>query len=150
MINTNITELKDALSELVVSWLIEMIGDSDLCPNLYLKMNLMNMLRMVVDLSESYGIPALEAVLSACSHECSNLTKDHKYASFCIIKEDMKIFSKYKYCSLYDEQLAARLKKVKSSRINAIVHDVAYCNAVNTCRETSPRKYCLSSSRSLC
>lgn len=47
------------------------------------------MMRSVVDLSGPYGIPALEAVLSACS----TLTIFHKDVDFHTVKEALKIFA---------------------------------------------------------
>ena len=50
------------------AWTLHVIGDPDICPNPYLRYELIKLLTRMVDISACYATKAIESVLSACSY----------------------------------------------------------------------------------
>lgn len=126
LVNHLIVRQQGVLSDHFVAWFIQVISLPDLCPSLYLRVRFLHLLENIVDLSGDFGITALESVLSVCS----SLSKNHLYIDLDIIKRTLQIFSRYKYCSIFDEQLADELRVIKTSRLFALVYDVACHRAI--------------------
>ena len=119
------------------AWTIHVIGDPDICPNPYLKYELIKLLTRMVDISAYYASKAIESVLSACSY----INLDYIMANFngTSIMEITQIFDAIaEGVNLFDEKLAAKWFQVKTSRCSAIVYDVGCDYAMNPSRYTEP------------
>ena len=128
-------------SDHLSDWIIRVVGDPDLCPNSYLRLELMHLLLVMVDVKDYNRTQAFVSVMSACSAvNMDYLSCDPENEFFNMdlngityilekVTEDDHIF---------DENLANKLSSVKTYRISAVIQDVAYNHSVHTNGYTGP------------
>ena len=124
-----------AFSDRLSAWIILMIGNSDLCPNIHLRINLMSFIGPTIDLDEHNQSQALESVLSVFPF--INATIYNKI-DIIAIKNAVEIFTEDGYLKKFDNILSSKLHGIEISREHATVYDVAYNSALSHNRYTLP------------
>ena len=120
-------------SDRFCTWIINVIGDPEFCPNSFLRIELLIVFYHITN-KEFFKHPKiLESVLSACS------SFNHKY----ILQETnliciASVLSDIKYDVNFDEALAANLHDTKASLLSAVVRDFACRFTVNPNRYSHP------------
>ena len=125
---------RDIMSDNFIAWIMDMMSDSELCPNVHLKVGLMDLLQITVDLNGQYGKPALESVISAFSDLNLDLTSMELFTIVgTLIRFDKALYAEF------DEKLSGKLTKVRTTRMSATIHDVSYHHAINPKRYSQPK-----------
>ncbi|CAL4236300.1 unnamed protein product [Meganyctiphanes norvegica] len=129
-------------SDRLSAWIIQVIGDPDLCPNPYLRFELVYLIDTM--LNDYNRIQAIESVLSAFA--CINLeylieSYDYQFHQMDIgaILFTLEKLSDGGYLIKFDQKLSEQLVGAKRSRISDIVHEVSYTSAMNPTRYIQPR-----------
>ena len=120
-------------SKHLTNWLILIIGDSDLCPNIYLRFALLRLLCHTSDPKHCSQEQALETILSACSMLCM----DYPDINLNIIQEALTLTQAKKCLLNFDEQLLG----MEGSRLSALIYDVAYDAAVSPNKLANPMSF---------
>ena len=114
-------------SDQFITWIISVIGDSKLCPNSYLRIQLIEIFIVMADVNKHMTREALKSVMSACSI----LKMDY-------LQGDMTITELLEYLEMFDalmiefdEKLSDGLHKEVNRRLAIIFHDFAYKHSVN-------------------
>ena len=127
------------ISSHVGTWLTSVIGDPDLCPNPYLRIELISLLQ---DISSKFSIQnrtdALESVLSAYSY-LNNLDNFNQHRNIHYLNYNLDYFVKDTNVKAFDKKLAQSLLAVKASSCSAALHFVPYISTVNPRKYTEPK-----------
>ena len=152
------------LSDHLSAWIIHTIGDSTICPNPWLRIEMMTLLLKMVDINASNQMQAMESILSACSYfsieymSVDLVTFYQTRAIKCVLSgrlleridlelyriklTDMaKILTMFKqvgHLPTFDFILSNKLLDVKVLRSSAILHDVGYIHANTSIGYTQP------------
>ena len=130
-------------SDHLTAWIIRMIGDSNLCPNLHLRIELMFLFDMV-PLDKNNSPQATEAVMSACSGLSIEYLSGVWNSGF-VFKMDFyhffRIFKKVienGHLPMYALKLSKCLNEGNNMRLSERKHDVSYRHAFNSIKHTEP------------
>ena len=109
------------------SWIINIIGDPDLCPNSYLRWNLINLFRRMVNPDKHDQSQAIMSMMFTCSTlDLNHLSDD---MDLHIIANLFDVYSHHGF--KYDQIIADRLKKDLISRSSVTLRDVAFNHSIN-------------------
>lgn len=123
-------------SDNLSDWIIRMMGDPDICPNPYLRLEFMSMFGSMVCVNAKNGKQAFEAVISTCSFFNdeyiesinTNISKVTLYSTIRMLEK----FVAGGYLLAFDENLAHILK----SQISNIICDVSCSYSLKPYRNT--------------
>ena len=131
-------------SDHLTAWIIRMIGDSNLCPNLHLRIELMFLFDMV-PLDKNNSPQATEAVMSACSglsiEYLSGEVADSDLVYLMRFYPFFRIFKKVienGRLPMYALKLSKCLNEGNNMRLSERNHDVSYQHAFNSIKHTEP------------
>ena len=121
-------------SDQFITWIISVIGDSKLCPNSYLRIQLIDIFMVMADVNKHMTREALESVMSACSI----LKKDYLQGemNFEGLINTLEMFNQLMI--EFDENLSAKLHEDVNSRLRIILHDFGFKHSVNPTKYTEP------------
>ncbi|CAL4185492.1 unnamed protein product, partial [Meganyctiphanes norvegica] len=143
------------VSDIFSTWIIQVIGDADICPNPYLRIELIHLLRVMVDINDDNRIPARKSVMSAVASinmpylfpSCRNNNHDDGcHISFFnmhleAIISTLKAFSEHDgYPFEFDEKLSDKMQKNLNLQKSIMVQDVVWSHALKSSRYTWPRE----------
>ena len=131
-------------SDHLTAWIIRMVGDSKICPNAYLRIELMFLFKMV-QLDRHNSPQATEAVMSACSALSIEYLSGFWYMDFSILhfKPFFRIFKEViedGCLPMYGVILATYLNEANITRLSERVHDVSYRYGLCPIKYTVPRE----------
>ncbi|CAL4082435.1 unnamed protein product, partial [Meganyctiphanes norvegica] len=122
-------------------WIINVLANAHICPNAYLRFELIYLFHMMVDTAKTIRSQALEAVVSACSTlnvDYLSWSDKYGYTGFFNINRITltDIFEKFTITGdcPFDNKLADILKKDVSSRL----WQLAYNHSIHPIRYTEP------------
>ena len=127
-------------SDRLNDWIIQVIGDDNLCPNAYLRIELMFLFKMV-PINKHNQTQAIEAMMSACSALSIDYLSGFWYSDFSILnfKPFYKIFSsviKDGCLPQFGARLANNLKEVNTKRLC----DVSYRYGIKHYTYSEPKE----------
>lgn len=153
------------VSDRLSAWIIHVIVDADLCPNSYLRLDMLELLMRMVHINEFNVTQVMEAILSMFgSLECDQTYNEMEWKmvmSTCpspntaYIKANLRTFKGMQLTDItyylreltqnytflgYDKKLAKKLLDQSSLRCSVMVHDVRYITAINPQRFSEPRE----------
>ena len=131
------------LSDHLTAWIIRMIGDSNLCPNPHLRIELMFLFNMV-PLDKNNSPQATEAVMSACSGLSIEYLSRVWNSGFVFMMDFYHFFRIFKKViengrlPTYALKLSKCLNEGNNMRLSERKHDVSYRHAFNSIKHTEP------------
>ena len=130
-------------SDHLTAWIIKMIGDSNLCPNPHLRIELMFLFDMV-PLDKNNSPQATEAVMSACSGLSIEYLSGVWNSGFVFMMDFYHFFRIFKKViengslPMYALKLSKCLNEGNNMRLSERKHDVSYRHAFNSIKHTEP------------
>lgn len=130
-------------------WVISVIGDPDLCPRSYLRIELMHLLLVMVDINEKNMEMAFNSIMSGCSTLTLDYLTGGAGTDFFNMSLDsigfiLEMFSSQTlngYIYEVDRKLVNKLKHIRESRIKILLNDVACNHAVNPSIHKEPIEF---------
>lgn len=127
------------------TWIINVIGDYNLCPSSYLRIELINLFLVMVDITSHNWNQALVSVMSACSSLNMDYLTGGSLTGFYNIDLNTITYTlemlstEWKgYMIEFDERLAEKLESDIKSRVTIMLHDFACNHSSYPSRHTEP------------
>ena len=128
-------------SDRLSAWIVCMIEDADICPNAYLRIELIYLLKMV-----KFDVTSPRQALDAMMRASSNLNSDYLNRTYC--NKNYKDCSALRFKSFanrlkriedplpdglleFGERLATKLKAVNSLRLSSTMYDITNSHGLN-------------------
>ncbi|CAL4093867.1 unnamed protein product [Meganyctiphanes norvegica] len=153
LMRLNTTERYNIIaSDRLSTWIIQVIGNSDLCPNAHLRLELLSLLH-IVKFDKQNRTQAVEAIMSACS------TLNSDYLSICYFDNILNLF----FCTFFrlfekvmddhwtdmlgngcllefGEKLAKQLNNTNAAHYSSKLHDYSFICGHTPIKYAEPRE----------